>query len=313
MKHDNPLIKQKVMDVVGKHYRIPIKTIKFIPVGEESFAYKVVSTDLKEYFVRYCERKESIEKSAIINKLLIKLSHYDFVVPPLTTNEESFVKVLKGVVTVFPFIKGKVITKGNHELNKTLVAKLLKVMVRIHQSTLLVGELPLPEEDFKNNFSMQLNKILKSVKNKPEIDHKVIRLLKENQKLIEELIEKHTSLGNKYQKKVIDFVLTHGDITGLNIIDTDEGLKLVDWEGAMLAPPERDLNFFSSNPHFSIKEYLKMTRRKTYDPELREYYGQQWSLSSILGNFEKLLSSKSKYVDKEECLEEIKEYLSYWD
>lgn len=47
-----------------------------------------------------------------------------------------------------------------------------------------------------------------------------------------------------------EFVLCHTDLTPANLLMTDEGeLYVLDWEGAMLAPPEHDLFFFTGE-HF---------------------------------------------------------------
>ena len=108
--------------------------------------------------------------------------------------------------------------------------------------------------------------------------------------------------GSKYKVNPPEFVLTHGDVTGLNIIKIGGGLKLVDWDGAMFAPKERDYIFFNGNPYFSTP----------HDTELREYYTDTWALDSIIGNFESLLSDGSEKADKNDYIEEIKLYLSYY-
>ncbi|HEV7424692.1 MAG TPA: phosphotransferase, partial [Candidatus Paceibacterota bacterium] len=117
--------------------------------------------------------------------------------------------------------------------------------------------------------------------------------------------------GKKYYEAKTEFVLTHGDITGLNVILSKEGLKLIDWDGAMFAPFEKDLIFLLDNSHFPLDEYLKKMYKKTYNKELINYYGQQWSINTIMDNFEKLLSENINEKEKLESILEIEKYLGY--
>ena len=312
MRYDQPVIKQNIAKSIEKNYGITVDTIEFIPVGEESYAYIILDKNKNKYFAKFCDNKDVIGNIDMANKILLRLKHLDFVVPPIEVDGQTSFALLKGKLYLFPYVDGENVSLGNHEWNKILISKIVDIMVKIHKSTQLI-DFTLPKEQFENHFAERLDRLLDLIKIKPDDDKEISQLLTKNEILIRKIIDQHTELGRKYKKSDVQFVLTHGDITGLNIIDTGKSLKLVDWDGAMLAPAERDINFFSSNPHFSIAEYLKKTGKNQYFPELRSYYGQQWSLDSIIGNFETLLSEKSKYVDRKESIDEIKKYLSYYN
>ena len=87
---------------------------------------------------------------------------------------------------------------------------------------------------------------------------------------------------------------------------------MVDWDGAMLAPRERDLNFLYDNPNFSLAKYAQLSGYQNFDLQMKEYYGRQWALDSIIGNFESLLRNSKSKVDENEYLEEIEKYLGYY-
>jgi len=310
MKHDNSDIKQEVSGVVEKSYKISVDSVEFISVGEESYSY-LITSGKNEYFAKYCDKSYITKNIDAANKVLLTLKHLDFVVPPIDVNGQTSFDVLEGRMYVYPFIKGRVIRIGNEKWDSNFVKRMVDIMIQIHASASLIN-FKLSEEDFSNKFSQRFNELLNFIKNHGDLNKKALKLLKDNESLIRKVIRRHTELGNKYKNMPKDFVLTHGDITGLNIIDTGEQLKLVDWDGVMLAPPERDINFFSSNPNFSVDEYLKRTGRNEYVPELGNYYGQQWSLDSIVGNLETLLYGEVKVVDDTEYIEEIKEYLGFF-
>ena len=309
MRYEDHVIKQNITKSIKKDYGIFVETIDFIPIGEASYSYLVVDKKKNNYFAKFCAKKDVIKGIDKANELLKKLKHLSFVVPPIEVNGKTSFSMLSGKLYLFPYIKGKVIKIGNHEWGKELVSKITDIMIMIHSSTHLV-DFDLPKENFGNNFIERLNELLDSNKTISAGDEKSRALLIGNKTLITKVIDKHTRLGKKYRKSKVEIVLTHGDLTGLNIIDTGKALKLVDWDGAMLAPAERDINFFSLNPHFSIDEYLRKAGKKQYFKELRDYYSQQWCLDSIIGNFETLLSEKSKYVNRAESLNEIEKYLS---
>jgi hypothetical protein len=47
-------------------------------------------------------------------------------------------------------------------------------------------------------------------------------------------------------------------------------------------------------------------------PDLTEYYGQEWSLTSVIGNFESLLRGDEGKDDKRNHIAEISRYLNYY-
>lgn len=68
----------------------------------------------------------------------------------------------------------------------------------------------------------------------------------------------------------------------------------------------------SDNQHFDVDRYLQLTRRTRYYPELTAYYGQEWSLNSIIGNFESLLRADKCKGNKRDYIAEINRYLNYY-
>jgi spectinomycin phosphotransferase len=66
----------------------------------------------------------------------------------------------------------------------------------------------------------------------------------ENATLIERLIVRVETLGRQLQSKTFEYVLCHTDIHAANIlVSADSQIYLVDWDGPLLAPRERDLLF----------------------------------------------------------------------
>jgi spectinomycin phosphotransferase len=67
---------------------------------------------------------------------------------------------------------------------------------------------------------------------------------RENTPLIEHIVGRAEALGEQLQSRRFEHVLCHGDIHGANIlVGEDSRICLIDWDGPLLAPRERDLLF----------------------------------------------------------------------
>lgn len=311
MRHNDAAIEKGVLNALRHVCGFNIAKSTFNPVGDESYTFLITLNDDNQYFVKYCDKQDIIEFIDKINALLLQFRSFDFVVPPIEANGKTSLNVGHGKMSVYPYIKGSVLNMSNDKFDKKLVGTLTEILASIHSASprVLVN---LPKENFENDYTRRLEHILTD-KGDDKLNSKAATLLENNEKLIHSIIEHHNQVASHYKQKKLDFVLTHGDVTGLNIIATNEvDIKLVDWDMAMLAPPERDLNFLFDNPNFSLDKYMQLSGNKHFDLQMREYYGEHWALDCIIESFESLLSGSKNKADDSEYLIEIEEYLSYY-
>jgi thiamine kinase-like enzyme len=310
MKRNDSTIQNMVLPVLQEHYAYTVVSIEFILVGEESYAYLVITGENMKYFVKYCDKQNVLKNIDCVNELLLQLKQLEFVVPPIVANGQSSYSVGVGKISVYPFIDGTIFHEANSKIDADLVESLTEIMAAIHNATPSVSA-QIPKENFRNEFLERFEQVWQASKD-GQFDSDVMTLLTYNEGVVRNLISKHDLLARKHEAITLDFVLTHGDITGLNIILSTDGIKLIDWDGAMFSPPERDINFLSDNQHFDVDRYLQLTRRTRYYPELAAYYGQEWSLNSIIGNFESLLRADKSKGGKRDYIAEINRYLNYY-
>lgn len=308
MKYNDKTIQDELAKTVQQFFGIDVAKTTFIPIGEESYGYQIEDGRGNRFFIKYCTSPEVIQTLPTVHEVLKQLSAFDFVILPIVNPEgETFTKMLEGTLYGYPFYDGDPITQGNQDFPRDLTSRVQAIMETIY--VVSVSNINLNKETFTHTFDTQFETIRLRAKQVPEILCK----LDQSEETIKKLLEMHTTLADTYQKNPPKLVLTHGDITGLNMLVKGNELKLVDWDGVMLAPAERDINFLLDNPHFDKNRYLQQTGKEGIDKRLIEYYSQQWSLGSILGNFETLIDNPQfTEEDKAECYSEINEYLGYY-
>ena len=77
-----------------------------------------------------------------------------------------------------------------------------------------------------------------------------------------------------------DSVITHGEPHPGNVIRVDESLLLIDWDTALLAPPERDLWMLASGERSVIDAYKRATAR-TVMSSMLDLYRLRWDVADI--------------------------------
>lgn len=118
---------------------------------------------------------------------------------------------------------------------------------------------------------------------------------KHNNKLKEEFKDLHNRIGNSLPKKEEHrFSLIHDDVCPQNIVETKEGLELIDWESLQYSDPARDiahilvdlelknkdLRMFLQEYHKVRKDQTILERAKTYAILLR-YINFLWEITRV--------------------------------
>jgi spectinomycin phosphotransferase/16S rRNA (guanine(1405)-N(7))-methyltransferase len=97
---------------------------------------------------------------------------------------------------------------------------------------------------------------------------------------IDDLLGEHDQLADQARRRPERLVLTHGEPHPGNLIETTDGWMLVDWDTALMAPPERDLWLLRGAERSIFDAYTDVTGRAVLDTML-ELYRLTWALGDV--------------------------------
>jgi spectinomycin phosphotransferase len=228
-------------------YGLYVTSVRFLPIGYDlnAFVYEAVSREGVSYFVKI--RSGPINPlSWLVPRLLIEHGIPDILAPVRTLTQELSCALDAYSVIVYPFIRGenaKVVGLTDSqwvEFGSTLNA--------IHSggfAALLRGQAPI------ETFSIPSARLVQRLSARIEgagfdspAATRLISFWRDNAGLIQHMVERAEALGVQLQSRSFEYVLCHADIHAANILVSAEGrIYLIDWDGPLIAPMERDLLF----------------------------------------------------------------------
>ena len=105
-------------------------------------------------------------------------------------------------------------------------------------------------------------------------------LLLDNETAITRALNRYDRLVAAAKADASRAVLTHGEPHPGNTMRTADGWRLIDWDTALIAPPERDLWMVDSGDGETFQRYAAATGMRV-EPELLELYRLRWALADV--------------------------------
>lgn len=125
------------------------------------------------------------------------------------------------------------------------------------------------------------------------------------------IIARAENLGRELQEQQPEMVLCHADPNQANILITpDERILLVDWDGVMLAPRERDLTFFTGKEHRAFMQGYDHKGTYTLNSTAIAYYKYEWVVQEFCDYGTRVFFSD---VDEQEKWRALKEFTGLFD
>jgi hypothetical protein len=219
--------------------------------------------------------------AALLSASAVHDSGATFVVAPVRTTDGHVLQRIRDryAAALYPFIDG-----GVREFAETFTdterEQVLQLIAALHTSSTAgvaqVEDFLLPQRD---EIARALDELGTPWETGP-YGQRARSWVADHASRIEQLLGEHDQLAANARQQSDQMVLTHGEPHPGNVIETPNGWMLVDWDTALIAPPERDLWHFGSAEPGTFDAYTKATGREVSQPML-DYYRLSWSLDDV--------------------------------
>jgi spectinomycin phosphotransferase/16S rRNA (guanine(1405)-N(7))-methyltransferase len=207
---------------------------------------------------------------------------YDFVVAPIPSLDGDVLILTHSgfCVAVYPLLEGESFRWGEFRYEDQLPA-VVEMVIDVHSAPpeLLAAA---PRDDFAIQMRGALDDAL--TEGTDVVDHgpysiPLGALIAHNGRALAAALDKYDHLAARVGGDARR-VLTHGEPHAGNTMFTAEGWKLIDWDTAEIAPPERDLWNLDPGDGSVLRRYAEATG---YPPshELIELYALRWDLTDL--------------------------------
>ena len=252
MREDPGLDTGTISACLAENYGITVASVRFLPIGYDLGAtvHEVVAQDGAEFFLKI--RSGPVHDPGLRTPRALLERGVPNVLAPLPTQSGDLWCPLgkdhEATVVLYPFVRGEnaMVAGMTDDQWRAFGATLAAV----HASGLeadLGGDLP--AETFALPSAALARRIaaLVELEDLPETGPAATRLAaswRAHAARIRGVLERAEALGRSLKEKTFPSVLCHADIHAENILVGDDGrIHLIDWDGPMLAPRERDLLF----------------------------------------------------------------------
>lgn len=316
MKVDNTFDKTELKKRLNAAYALDLQTLTFLPEGEDSYGYIATAETGERYFAK---ASSSVPEASLhIATHLREQGGIAEVVAPLKTQAGALSIAWHDFrVALFPFIAGKSrwdLWKIGEDFTDAALAKCGELLAKIHNCPAPIAPVMATRTTYQLPLRHELFAVLNAAENGTPCQNRYQRQLLEALSLhraaILQTLERYDNLGRSAETLQTPFVITHGDATPGNLIlDTEDRLHLIDWDGACLGPPEKDLVAFTGERfEIVLDRYLKHYPA-TLHADIFGFYIYEWTLNEIRDYGMKILFKNSDAQQNEYDWESLQEYL----
>ena len=284
-----------LIDQLAGHWNIAVDDIEYLAVGFGSHHWRATAAGQRWFVtvddldVKLRDREDSRQQafvrlqSALATARLLHDRGLSFVVAPIATVHGDVLRRAgeRFAIAVYPHIEGRTHAWGPYESHADRTA-VLQRLIAVHGATADACE-HARLDDFTISNRDDLEQMIAGVGPASDIGpfaQPANSLLARHSRALSRLLVEYDRLADEARRSPDRNVVTHGEPHMGNTMVTEDGWVLVDWDTALLAPPERDLWMVSTGDRSIIEMYTAATGRAVVDSML-EMYRLAWDLNDI--------------------------------
>jgi spectinomycin phosphotransferase len=280
-----------------------VSSTEYSPVGFGSYHWTVTDAAGRRAFVTVddLDRKSWLGDSrgeafgglarSFDTAVALRESGLEFVVAPLPTREGGAVRRIgdRYSVALFPFVDGRAGEFGEYESEDEFVA-VSRLLAVLHRTTPVVESIA-RRVDLGLAGRADLESALREVDRLwtggPYAERARLALASRASEVVE-VLDLFDRLARDVATRSGNWVVTHGEPHAANLMRTDAGLALIDWDTVALAPSERDLWMLADAPE-AMAAYRDATGHRP-DAVAIDFFRLMWDLAD-LASFAEVLRS----------------------
>ena len=283
MKQELSLNMDKLREFIKLEYGIETKKLTFVPEGEFAYSYILQTDKSHRFLVKFYEKSRLIKTkittldfSLDIAYQLNQTANIDQVTYPIKSRKGDFRTKFEDMdLVIWTFVEGKIVNEVQSR-SEDFLAQLGELLGKIHTATDLMklegGQEFNFDLDFRKELLICIKEATACTDSKDKNYNKLQKLIKSNMNYILPSLVYLEELSEKLKKeKNLELVICHTDPIRHNIIiDNNEKIHLIDWDGAMLAPFEKDIWFYinEKNSIELITSYLDVRKINTLNEDI---------------------------------------------
>ncbi|RAL24125.1 aminoglycoside phosphotransferase family protein [Thermoflavimicrobium daqui] len=286
-----------IKTILKDHYDIDIINALSQQGGWSALAYKVFNNQHTYFLKAYEKSRASTPKwTALIDKyvpIMIWLLHHSDLkgkipLPLLTKNGDYKCEDDDRIYLLYEYIDGETI--GDKDLTKEQACQLSEIITELH---LYGEEIPIETDAIKEDFTVPFLQQLRNFLDE-EITHfssDVREVINPHIEQLNNLIDTTEKLSKSLKYSNLRMSLCHTDIHHWNLMQCEQQLMLIDWEGLKLAPVEADIMFLIDKPYYDefMRIYQKFHKNFTINTDALQFYQGRRKLEDIWELIEQLL------------------------
>ncbi len=276
----------EVAAALARHWDLAVTGLRYVPVGFGGYHWSADDADGRRWFVTASDlaRYDSFAglERAMSTAVRLAQAGLEFVVAPVlaVSGRAACLAGSRYAITVSPFADGTPGRWGD-PMTAADLAAVTGMLARLHAVRADPGDVPvraleLPE---RGVIEASLRERAGSWQAGPYGEPARV-LVNEHAASLAEALDTLDRLTAELTASAGEPVITHGEPQAGNLIRSDDGLLLIDWDLVGLAPPERDLWWIVSDCAAEAAQYAQLTGRAVSEAAL-SLYRLRWDLADL--------------------------------